>query len=94
MHGHLSSTQNFDNQNKNVNTTTRHLEIKTSKDYYCGCKIWQNMLANCFTNHGTRRKVAIYDWSLQLVLVPNNINNYNPMNYVEQVAHDISCKQQ
>jgi hypothetical protein len=73
MHGHLGFTQKFDNQNKNVNTTTRPLEIKTSKDYYCRCKIWQNMLAHCFINHGIRRKVAICDCSLQLVLVANDI---------------------
>jgi hypothetical protein len=75
MHGHLGLIQKFDNQNKNVTTTPRHLKIKTSKYYYCRCKIWQNKLAHCFVNHGTRRKVAICDWSLQLVLVTNNFNN-------------------
>jgi hypothetical protein len=61
MHGYLGFTQEFDNQNKNANTTTRHLDIKTSKDYYCKRKIWQNMLAHCFINLGTRTKVAICD---------------------------------
>ncbi len=37
--GHPSYTQKINNQNKSINTTPRHLKIKTNKNYYCRCTI-------------------------------------------------------